>query len=527
MANNSIIKFDDNVITALSIEEIHALLLQTITEIYNVNVSSDSWSADSIYQKILAQYFLDFAEVAEETYNMIRLDAAYGSRLDALVSLLGLKRKPNSYAKIRCSVAYSSPVTIPSDGVLTFEDQNGSSWYLLNESDTIQQRPLQGSIDLSDPHVYVRKQYGEYNINTLGDQFILGHITKYSSLNYTTTYLDSYEFTISNLELVSAGSTYEEDSELKSRFRSMNITGLSSNTLEDSLKASLIDTFKFIHDVFILARPNANLDVNKESIYGPVSLPTGVITDTFIDGEQWFDEDINKLYTYDELTGWDDGVIIPTTMPGSPINGDRWFDETVDKLYTYVTSAWDSGVTLPTVNPVLTLTAHNVAVLLKIRDGNNPLSYDTVLDLIRRKLPLGIITENSWSANLPSANYKEKTFKPVPNSPSIEVDYSLVVAQPISPKIEITLNVPVMSTAALDGIKSHIKDTLANYSLDFKIGQPIQVDDLKYQILMSNESPNNPIYRAESLTISGNTTDFLTYYRYWKADESDISFIEV
>ncbi len=74
----------------------------------------------------------------------------------------------------------------------------------------------------------------------------------------------------------------------------------------------------------------------------PVSEPS-----TPSNGDQWFNETTNTLYTYNGT--WDTGVILPVSEPSTPSNGDRWFDETIDTLYIYdeylysFNSFYDSG----------------------------------------------------------------------------------------------------------------------------------------------------------------------------------------
>ena len=51
MATESIIKFSEDKIEALTVEEIHGMLIRKISDIYNVNVDPSGWTADAIYQK--------------------------------------------------------------------------------------------------------------------------------------------------------------------------------------------------------------------------------------------------------------------------------------------------------------------------------------------------------------------------------------------------------------------------------------------------------------------------------------------
>ena len=72
--------------------------------------------------------------------------------------------------------------------------------------------------------------------------------------------------------------------------------------------------------------------------------------------------------------------------------------------------------------------------------------------------------------------------------------------------------------------KDRIKDHLRKYSLTFKIGQPIILDDIRTQIYMSNNDVYNTTYRANTVAISGDGTSYDVKYRYWLVDDSSIVF---
>lgn len=91
-----------------------------------------------------------------------------------------------------------------------------------------------------------------------------------------------------------------------------------------------------------------------------VSLTTFFDTDNTIEttfslpenGDRWFDEAQNKLFTF-VTDAWDAGTVLPVTQPESPVEGNQWFNEATNKLFTYG-ETWDAGVVLPTRNPSLT-----------------------------------------------------------------------------------------------------------------------------------------------------------------------------
>lgn len=50
----------------------------------------------------------------------------------------------------------------------------------------------------------------------------------------------------------------------------------------------------------------------------------------------------------DQLHQWDAGTAVPVVQPGTPGEGDMWFDEVTNILYTYTGGSWDDGVILAT-----------------------------------------------------------------------------------------------------------------------------------------------------------------------------------
>ena len=69
-------------------------------------------------------------------------------------------------------------------------------------------------------------------------------------------------------------------------------------------------------------------------------------------GDMYFNELINKLFIYNEDGYWEEGIKLDVEKPYTPIDGNVWFDEATDTLYTFREGVWDDGVVLPT-NPVL------------------------------------------------------------------------------------------------------------------------------------------------------------------------------
>lgn len=73
----------------------------------------------------------------------------------------------------------------------------------------------------------------------------------------------------------------------------------------------------------------------------------------------WFREDEENLpqiafipthLLYQKFT-WDSGIVIFTVEPVEPEEGDQWFDESINTLYTYSNEAWDTGVVLEIEEP--------------------------------------------------------------------------------------------------------------------------------------------------------------------------------
>ena len=83
------------------------------------------------------------------------------------------------------------------------------------------------------------------------------------------SYLKVSSFKISNASVVQKGSESEDDAALRSRFKNMDVTGLSSNTMTDSMKAALLDNFKFLDDVFIYTNTtNDEISFGLATVYG-------------------------------------------------------------------------------------------------------------------------------------------------------------------------------------------------------------------------------------------------------------------
>jgi len=74
-------------------------------------------------------------------------------------------------------------------------------------------------------------------------------------------------------------------------------------------------------------------------------------------GDEWFDEDTDKLYVVTLANDAGQGSF-PIAEPTTPTSGDQWFDETEDLLYTYTTD-WDDGVEVVTE----TYVPNNVGVM--------------------------------------------------------------------------------------------------------------------------------------------------------------------
>ena len=91
--------------------------------------------------------------------------------------------------------------------------------------------------------------------------------------------------------------------------------------------------------------PNKILNIYEVDQWVQYPMPTEYYAPTAV-SQYFYNPKTTLLHT--SIFAWSSGTELPTTQPTSPEDGDQWFDEAADLLYTYVTDAWDAGVAVPT-----------------------------------------------------------------------------------------------------------------------------------------------------------------------------------
>lgn len=272
MADLKIFNYDRRGITSKTLPEIYRGQVETIKQIYGVDIDVSHDNADGIIQRIKSEFFHDLGQLAESIYNSFNYDYATGAWLESLVSLSNVRRRSATatVGRLQFRVGSNGNSKLRPGERLMVVDSNNVVWYGgFNESDQ--------SIDISDPTTGIADL--DVTCGTLGTLTMEATETEIIAIYRNTTEGAQALLTSDSGEVISfiptrVGSLSETDEELRSR-RSRMGTSFDSKTLSDSIVSRLMSQFPILSDISVY---NNNTGEDQElPISGTDKAPVGSI----------------------------------------------------------------------------------------------------------------------------------------------------------------------------------------------------------------------------------------------------------
>ena len=128
-------EFTPSGIQVQTFQEIYDELAAGYRSIYGEDINLDPDSPDGQRVAIEAQSRLDLQSFGALLYQQIDPDFALGQRLNSLIKLSGITRRPATRSQVDVTLTTDRPLTLPADYAV--EDDLGQAWTTLSTVDVL------------------------------------------------------------------------------------------------------------------------------------------------------------------------------------------------------------------------------------------------------------------------------------------------------------------------------------------------------------------------------------------------------